>query len=89
VHQLQPSAPSVACTTDGGEPFDMLGPRQPLAEIKDPDDYPEPWMVWQIWLFLGVVSAGLFLWLLGGPSVILSMGNLLALSGDFEHPTRN
>jgi hypothetical protein len=44
-----------------------LGPRQPLPEIKDPDDYPEPWMVWQIWLFLGVVSAALFLWLCRRP----------------------
>jgi len=47
-----------------------LGPREPLPEVKPISDYPEPWEVWQIWLFLIAVSAILLRWLFRKPKDI-------------------
>jgi len=44
-----------------------LGPRQPLPEIKTPQPFLQPWMVWPMWLFIFLVSAGLLRWLFRRP----------------------
>lgn len=59
--------PQARTHSAGGHLPKPLGPRKPLPEIKPLNDYPQPWMVWQIWLFLLVVTAGLLRWLFRKP----------------------
>lgn len=43
-----------------------LGPRKPLPGIKPPFQF-KPWMVWPMWIFIVLVSAGLLCWVFRKP----------------------
>jgi hypothetical protein len=47
---------------EGGYRPEPLGPRKPLPEIKLPTPFLQPWMVWPMWICIGLVSLGLLRW---------------------------
>jgi hypothetical protein len=59
--------PSVINPADGPKP---LGPRKPLPEITKPSrptEFLQAWMVWPMWILIGIVSLGLLRWLFRKP----------------------
>ncbi len=58
------SAQNPGDRSDRPEP---LGPRKPLPSITGPLAFFQPWMVWAMWLGVGLISVGLLCWVFRKP----------------------
>jgi len=61
---------------DGSYRPEPLGPRKPLPDITPPGPFLQPWMVWPVWLFIIVLSAGLLRWVFRKPKCASDKGEL-------------